>query len=141
MNTRSDQNSQFSSTLPMILTGIAALLVVVILGSAIGKSAKGQASKAEGEKRALVEKIRTLADRPLFTDNSEQGPLFIQSAGVKEVAGAEYQLLTRSTSEASRALIIVSAIGGGLRKSSFLIFLSYIFLLAKPKQENVGQEN
>ncbi|MGH9849549.1 MAG: hypothetical protein ACREBD_06790, partial [Blastocatellia bacterium] len=36
------------------------------------------------------------------------------------------------------ALIIVSAIGGGLRKSSFLIFLSYIFLLAKPKQENVG---
>ncbi|MGH9852474.1 MAG: hypothetical protein ACREBD_21775, partial [Blastocatellia bacterium] len=37
-----------------------------------------------------------------------------------------------------RALIIVSAIGGGLRKSSFLIFLSYIFLLAKPKQENVG---
>ncbi|MGH9854603.1 MAG: hypothetical protein ACREBD_32635, partial [Blastocatellia bacterium] len=23
----------------------------------------------------------------------------------------------------------------------FLIFLSYIFLLAKPKQENVGQEN
>jgi hypothetical protein len=36
-------------------------------------------------------------------------------------------------------LIIVSAISGRLEKSSALI--SYIFLLAKPKQENVGEEN
>jgi hypothetical protein len=38
-------------------------------------------------------------------------------------------------------MIIVSAIGGRFEKSSTLIFLSYIFLLAKPKQENVGEEN
>jgi hypothetical protein len=39
------------------------------------------------------------------------------------------------------ALIADSAIDGRLEKSSALIFLSYIFLSAKPKQENVGEEN
>jgi len=33
------------------------------------------------------------------------------------------------------------AIGRRLRKSSALIFLSYIFLLGKPKEENAGEEN
>jgi hypothetical protein len=32
-------------------------------------------------------------------------------------------------------------IGRRVEKSSIHIFLSYIFLLAKPEQENVGQEN
>ena len=38
-------------------------------------------------------------------------------------------------------MIVVSAISGRFKKSSTLIFLSYIFLSAKPKQENVGEEN
>jgi hypothetical protein len=38
-------------------------------------------------------------------------------------------------------LIIVSAISERLEKSSALIFLSCIFLLAKTKQENAGEEN
>ncbi len=103
MNTRSDQDSRFSSKLPMMVIsiGVAALFIVVMLGSVIGKSAKGQASRNEVEKKAMVEKVRALADKALFTDNSEQGPLFIQSAGAKEVAGAEYQLLTTNKSEAS----------------------------------------
>jgi len=39
------------------------------------------------------------------------------------------------------ALIVVSAVGGRFEKPSTLIFLSYIFPSAKPKQENVGGEN
>jgi len=39
------------------------------------------------------------------------------------------------------ALIVVSATGERFEKSSIHIFLSYIFLLAKPEQENVGQED
>ena len=40
-----------------------------------------------------------------------------------------------------RALIVVSNIVNDLRNPQVRIFLSYIFLLAKPKQENVGEEN
>jgi len=39
------------------------------------------------------------------------------------------------------ALIVVSAIVNDLRNPQARISLSYIFLLAKPKQENVGEEN
>jgi hypothetical protein len=39
------------------------------------------------------------------------------------------------------ALIVVSAIVNDLRNPQVHIFLPHIFLSAKPKQENVGQEN
>jgi hypothetical protein len=39
------------------------------------------------------------------------------------------------------AFIVVSAIVNDLRNPQVGIFLSYIFLSAKPKQENVGEEN
>jgi hypothetical protein len=44
-------------------------------------------------------------------------------------------------SPVAQALIVVSAKVNDLRNPQVRIFLSYIFLLAKPKQENVGEEN
>jgi hypothetical protein len=47
-------------------------------------------------------------------------------------------VLAQWVTSSSTALIVISAIGGRFQNWFIHIFLSYIFLLAKPEQENVG---
>jgi hypothetical protein len=76
----------------MIGTGAAVLLFISIaIGGGIGtKSAEGNNDRKE----QTIERVRKSPDLPLSIDNTEEPPILIQAASMKEVSGAKYQELT-----------------------------------------------
>lgn len=91
MTSKQDKRYRLRSRV-MVGTGAAVLLFISIaIGGGIGaKSADANNERME----QTVERVRKSPDFPLNIDNTENPPILIQAASVKEVSGAEYQELT-----------------------------------------------
>ena len=91
MTSKQDKRYRLRSRV-MIGTGAAVLLFISIaIGGGIGaKSADANNEQME----QTVERVRKSPDFPLNIDNTENPPILIQAASMKEVSGAEYQELT-----------------------------------------------
>ncbi|MCI0562650.1 MAG: hypothetical protein MN733_29575 [Nitrososphaera sp.] len=85
-----------------IFLSIATLLVLLVAGVGIIRSASGQSSIQDKQRSAVIEEVRTTPSVSMIVDNSDQAPLFIHSADGKAIDGADYQRLTGAKADASR---------------------------------------
>lgn len=93
--------SQSNGLRKTLLFSIPVVVVAVILGTAIGKNVIGKSTLFTEQKEDIVLSVQRLGERAIYTDNSEQGPLFIGSAQSLEIEGRDFEMLTSSKATAS----------------------------------------
>lgn len=99
-----NQTMKFSSARKMAFATVLMSAVIAVMAVAwnTGKIAlAGKSSQAEGKGR-ILERVRKSPDISVLTGNADGSPLFIRDAGVKEISGEEYQLLTGNKSDSGR---------------------------------------
>ena len=92
---------QSSDSRKTLMLSMLVIVVAVFIGNAIGKKVSGQSASTNQQRKAVLARVQSMEERAIIADNSEQGPLFIQSAYTKEIEGGAYQLLTSSKATAS----------------------------------------
>lgn len=84
-----------------LLLSIPVIALAVIIGTAIGKSTIGQSTSLTEQKEDIMSRVEKMGERTIYADNSEQGPLFIESAQSLEIEGRDFEMLTSSKATAS----------------------------------------
>lgn len=105
MKARTNQSwNKFSTLLAKIVLGVTTVSFLIAASVTTGRSVSSQPAIQDGNQAqsTLLRKIKESDNLPITVDNSEQSPLFIQSASSKEIEGATFQQLTGGKVEASK---------------------------------------
>jgi len=87
-----------------VFLGIAILLLLLVVGVGIIRSASGESIIQDKQSVAVIEGVRETPSVSMLVDNSDstEPPLFILAADGKAIDGADYQRLTGARADASR---------------------------------------